>query len=202
MGGFPFLRKKAMKWILASASPRRKQLFGELVEEFDIIPAKGEEKSDTSVPLDTLALQLAKAKAEEIALLPIAKDKAVLGADTIVVLGNEVLGKPKDKQDAKRMLVALSGKTHFVYTGVCVSLPTGTSRKELSGVSKTSVLFEKLTKKQIDDYIKTGSPMDKAGAYGIQDGGLVKEIKGSFTGVVGLPMELVKELVKQAEEVK
>lgn len=191
-----------MKWILASASPRRKQLFGELVEEFDIIPAKGEEKSDTSVPLDTLALQLAKAKAEEIALLPIAKDKAVLGADTIVVLGNEVLGKPKDERDAKRMLVALSGKTHFVYTGVCVSLPTGTSRKELTGVSKTSVLFEKLTKKQIDDYIKTGSPMDKAGAYGIQDGGLVKEIQGSFTGVVGLPMELVKELVKQAEEVK
>lgn len=191
-----------MKWILASASPRRKQLFGELVEEFDIIPAKGEEKSDTSVPLDTLALQLAKAKAEEIALLPIAKDKAVLGADTIVVLGDEVLGKPKDERDAKRMLVALSGKTHFVYTGVCVSLPTGTSRKELTGVSKTSVLFEKLTKKQIDDYIKTGSPMDKAGAYGIQDGGLVKEIKGSFTGVVGLPMELVKELVKQAEEVK
>lgn len=191
-----------MKWILASASPRRKQLFGELVEEFDIIPAKGEEKSDTSVPLDTLALQLAKAKAEEIALLPIAKDKAVLGADTIVVLGDEVLGKPKDERDAKRMLVALSGKTHFVYTGVCVSLPTGTSRKELTGVSKTSVLFEKLTKKQIDDYIKTGSPMDKAGAYGIQDGGLVKEIQGSFTGVVGLPMELVKELVKQAEEVK
>lgn len=191
-----------MKWILASASPRRKQLFGELVEEFDIIPAKGEEKSDTSVPLDTLALQLAKAKAEEIALLPIAKDKAVLGADTIVVLGDEVLGKPKDERDAKRMLVALSGKTHFVYTGVCVSLPTGTSRKELTGVSKTSVLFEKLTEKQIDDYIKTGSPMDKAGAYGIQDGGLVKEIKGSFTGVVGLPMELVKELVKQAEEVK
>lgn len=191
-----------MKWILASASPRRKQLFGELVEEFDIIPAKGEEKSDTSVPLDTLALQLAKAKAEEIALLPIAKDKAVLGADTIVVLGDEVLGKPKDERDAKRMLVALSGKTHFVYTGVCVSLPTGTSRKELTGVSKTSVLFEKLTEKQIDDYIKTGSPMDKAGAYGIQDGGLVKEIQGSFTGVVGLPMELVKELVKQAEEVK
>ena len=191
-----------MKWILASASPRRKQLFGELVEEFDIIPAKGEEKSDTSVPLDTLALQLAKAKAEEIALLPIAKDKAVLGADTIVVLGDEVLGKPKDERDAKRMLDALSGKTHFVYTGVCVSLPTGTSRKELTGVSKTSVLFEKLTEKQIDDYIKTGSPMDKAGAYGIQDGGLVKEIQGSFTGVVGLPMELVKELVKQAEEVK
>ena len=191
-----------MKWILASASPRRKQLFGELVEEFDIIPAKGEEKSDTSVPLDTLALQLAKAKAEEIALLPIAKDKAVLGADTIVVLGDEVLGKPKDERDAKRMLVALSGKTHFVYTGVCVSLPTGTSRKELTGVSKTSVLFEKLTEKQIDDYIITGSPMDIAGAYGIQDGGLVKEIKGSFTGVVGLPMELVKELVKQAEEVK
>ena len=191
-----------MKWILASASPRRKQLFGELVEEFDIIPAKGEEKSDTGVPLDTLALQLAKAKAEEIALLPIAKDKAVLGADTIVVLGDEVLGKPKDERDAKRMLVALSGKTHFVYTGVCVSLPTGTGRKELTGVSKTSVLFEKLTKKQIDDYIKTGSPMDKAGAYGIQDGGLVKEIQGSFTGVVGLPMELVKELVKQAEEVK
>ena len=191
-----------MKWILASASPRRKQLFGELVEEFDIIPAKGEEKADISVSLDTLALELAKAKAEEIAFLPIANDKAVLGADTIVVLGNEVLGKPKDKQDAKRMLLSLSGKTHFVYTGVCVSLPAKAGRKSLTGVSKTSVLFEKLTEKQIDDYIKTGSPMDKAGAYGIQDGGLVKEIQGSFTGVVGLPMELVKELVKQAEEVK
>ena len=189
-----------MKWILASASPRRKQLLSEIVQGFEIIPAQGEEKADNSLPPSELVIQLATAKAQEVATLPQAKDKGVLGADTIVVLDGEVLGKPKDEKDAERMLTALSGKTHFVYTGVCLSVPTTGGRKCITGVDATAVVFENLTKEQVKDYIKTGSPMDKAGAYGIQDGGLVKEIKGSFTGVVGLPIELCKQLFHKAQE--
>ena len=188
-----------MDWILASASPRRKQLFSEIKDRFEIIPAKGEENTSLALPPKELVIQLAKAKAEEIARLPKAKDKGVLGADTIVVLDGDVLGKPKDEQDAWRMLTALSGKTHFVYTGVCLSVPNLGERKLFTGVSETAVEFESLTKAQIEKYIATGSPMDKAGAYGIQDGGLVKAIKGSFTGVVGLPVELCKTLIQEAE---
>ncbi len=191
-----------MQWILASASPRRKQLFGEIVKNFEIIPARGEEKADKDLPPEQLVVELAKAKAREIALLPQAENKGVLGADTIVVLDGEVLGKPKDERDAVRMLSALSGKTHFVYTGVCLSTPFCGGRKLFTDVSETAVVFEDLTKEQIRKYVATGSPMDKAGAYGIQDGGLVKEIKGSFSGVVGLPVELCKRLVIQAEECK
>ena len=191
-----------MKWILASASPRRRQLLGEIISEFEIIPAKGEEDNHQALSPKDLVVSLATAKAEEVARLPEAKDKGVLGADTIVVLDGEVLGKPKDEQDAVRMLSALSGRTHFVYTGVCLSLPVGCGRKILTAVDETSVTFENLTKERIQAYVKSGSPMDKAGAYGIQDGGLVKGIKGSFTGVVGLPVELCKKLFAEAEERK
>ena len=188
-----------MDWILASASPRRKALLGEIVEKFEIIPATGEEKTDSNLSPKQIVIELAKAKAQEVALLPQAQGKAVLGADTIVVLDGEILGKPKDERDATRMLTALSGKTHFVYTGVCIALPFGAERKLLCDVEETEVVFEKLSKAQIEKYISTGSPMDKAGAYGIQDGGLVKEIKGSFSSVVGLPVELCKRLIKETE---
>jgi septum formation protein len=103
------------------------------------------------------------------------------------------LGKPKDEADAKRMLKLLSGKTHQVYTGVCWILP---DRQKRIGADCTDVEFESLTDEQIDAYIATGSPMDKAGAYGIQDGGLVKGIVGSYSNVVGFPCELFKKILK------
>ena len=187
-----------MDWILASASPRRKQLFGEVVENFEIVVATGEETAHGEPP-EILVQLLAKQKAEEVASLPIAKGKCVLGADTVVAYNGEILGKPKDKADAKRMLTMLSGKTHEVYTGVCMSYPIGDTRKTLLAADCTKVVFHTLDEAFIDSYIEGGSPMDKAGAYGIQDGGLVEKIEGSFTNVVGLPVELCKKMVSGIE---
>ena len=190
-----------MEWILASQSPRRKELFGELVKEFEIIPAKGEERVEDGLTPDALVQSLAGQKAGEISLLPQAKNKGILGSDTVVALDGEILGKPKDKADAKRMLTALSGRVHQVYTGVCFSVPnTDGTRKEWRSVACTQVYFNRLTETQIDEYIEGGSPMDKAGAYGIQDGGLVEKIEGSFTNVVGLPVELCKALLKEIND--
>ena len=198
---FPYIaaaerNEKDMKeWILASASPRRKELLKEIVSCFEIIPAKGEEKVDEQLVPSELVKALATQKAREVASLPIAKGKIVLGADTVVALGNTVLGKPKDEQDAKEMLRALSGKTHCVYTGVCISVWDGENRIELAQTDCTNVTFFVLSEQFIDEYVASGSPMDKAGAYGIQDGGLVEKIDGSYSNVVGLPIELCRKLV-------
>ena len=178
--------------ILASASPRRKEILGEIVEEFEIIPAKGEEDAKGAVTPEAVVKALAEQKAREVASMPCAKGKTVLGADTVVALDGEILGKPKDEADAYRMLSALSGRTHEVYTGVCVVSPTGEVRTE---ADCTKVRFCALTEEAIRAYIRTGSPMDKAGAYGIQDGGLVESIDGSFTNVVGLPKELCIKMI-------
>lgn len=185
-----------MEWILASASPRRKQLFGELVERFEIIPAKGEECVQGDCMPNELVIQLACQKANEVAALPRAQGKAVLGADTVVALDGEILGKPLTEADAARMLASLSGRAHEVYTGVCIlyPLPNG-ERKVCSAADCTKVIFNPLTEEQIAAYVATGSPMDKAGGYGIQDGGLVERIEGSFSNVVGLPVELCKKML-------
>ena len=189
-----------MEWILASASPRRKQLLKEIVETFDVLPARGEE-SAVCKDVETLVKTLATQKAREVATRKEADGKAVLGADTVVALDGKVLGKPKDEADARAMLQSLSGREHEVYTGVCISYPKTTGeREELVAAACTRVLFEDLTDEQIDSYIATGSPMDKAGAYGIQDGGLVRSIAGSFSNVVGLPVELVKEMVQTIKQ--
>ncbi len=186
-----------MEWILASQSPRRKELFAKLVPTFAIIPAKGEEKIVGQHTPASLVEELAKQKAEEVAALPEAAGKAVLGADTVVALDGEILGKPKDEADAARMLTALSGRSHEVFTGVCISYPLADGRrKKRFGAVCTKVYFNSLTKEKIDAYIASGSPMDKAGAYGIQDGGLVEKIEGSFSNVVGLPLEFCQEMLE------
>lgn len=186
---------------MASASPRRRELLAELIKKFDILPAKSEEKAEEGLPPQELVKVLARQKAEEVASYKEAEGKAVLGSDTVVALGNRVLGKPKDEAEAFQMLSDLSGKTHCVYTGVCMLLPKNDGgRYALTEVESTEVVFEVLSNEKILDYIATGSPMDKAGAYGIQDGGLVKEIKGSFSNVVGLPLELCKEMLGKANE--
>ncbi len=182
-----------MEFILASASPRRKELLSELIQDFTIQPAKGEEKISKGLTPCELVKTLARQKAEEISSKPENKGKAVLGSDTVVAFEGEVLGKPKDEADARRMLGLLSGKTHEVYTGVCLITPLKTRTE----AACTKVRFFPLTKEQIQSYIDTGSPMDKAGAYGIQDGGLVEEIEGSFSNVVGLPIELCERIFKE-----
>jgi septum formation protein len=182
-----------MEWILASASPRRRELLRDLVPQFQIIPAKGEEKMEVGLSPKQLVCALAAQKACEVAALDVSQGKAVLGSDTVVVYGGEVLGKPKDEADARRMLTMLSGKTHQVYTGVCIVLPSG---EKIVDADCTEVEFETLSTEKIEAYILSGSPMDKAGAYGIQDGGIVKEIRGSYSNVVGLPCEMLERMLK------
>ena len=191
-----------MKWILASQSPRRRELFGQLEKEFDIIPATGEEDTRGETSPERVVITLAAQKATEVAALPAAQGKAVLGSDTVVAFNGEILGKPKDEQDAVRMLKLLSGNTHEVFTGVCIIYPKKDGVVTHLAADCTKVTFEALTDEQIKAYVKSGSPMDKAGAYGIQDGGLVRHIEGSFSNVVGLPIELVKEMIEEIERNK
>ncbi len=188
-----------MEWILASASPRRKELLAELLDTFTILPSQGEEIVEGNPTPEELVKCLAKQKATEVAMRAECAGKAVIGSDTVVALDGKILGKPKDALDAAAMLKSLSGRCHEVYTGVCILYPTPTGRKVMADVACTKVYFLPLTDEQIAAYVATGSPMDKAGAYGIQDGGLVEKIEGSFSNVVGLPLELCKQMIENAQ---
>lgn len=189
-----------MQYILASASPRRKQLLAELVKDFEIIPSQADETVEGTPAPKALVTQLAAMKAEEVTKRPENEGKVVIGSDTVVAFGKTVLGKPKDEEDAFRMLKMLSGKKHAVYTGVSFQLAKNGKYLRYTKVDKTLVYFNDLSDEWIWGYIKGGSPMDKAGAYGIQDGGLVKGIKGSYTNVVGFPLELVEKMIRKAEK--
>ena len=178
-----------MDFILASASPRRKELLSQVIQKFEVIPAKSDEKVNISLFPEQMACALAESKCDEVfALNPY---KTVIGCDTVVVFDNKVLGKPKDMDDAFKTLKMLSGKTHFVITGVCVRSPF----KKLIDFDKTEVKFNILSDEFIRQYVDSGSPLDKAGSYGIQDGGIVQEYFGSYTNVVGLPVTLTKKLI-------
>ncbi len=194
-----------MEWILASASPRRKQLFAVLTDAFEVLPAKGEEQVLETLSPAALAQTLAVQKAEEVCAC-VQKSgacRAILAADTVVAQGGVVYGKPKDQADAFQMLHALSGKSHEVHTGVCVLYPYpkdgGYAYIKLSETATTAVWFNRLDEGQIHEYIQSGSPMDKAGAYGIQDGDLVERIEGSFSNVVGLPLETCCRMMEKAK---
>ena len=180
-----------MRYILASASPRRRELFSLIVPEFEVIPAQREEKFNMSLFPEQVALAVAEGKCDEV--FSKNPDGVVVGCDTIVVLGGEILGKPKDGADAAETLRRLSGKTHFVITAVCIR----TKYKKLLECERTEVRFNQLSEEFIKEYVESGSPMDKAGSYGIQDGGLVKEYFGSYTNVVGLPVTTVKKMLEE-----
>lgn len=188
----------AYKLILASASPRRKELLAQVGAEFEVIPAKGEEVITGSRPKEVV-VELAVQKAEEVKRRLLGQQAAVtdaddtvvvLGADTVVAFEGQILGKPKDEADAERMLSMLSGNTHSVYTGVAVIAIRNGESEIYSFYEKTKVTMYPMGKQQILAYIRTGEPMDKAGAYGIQGKGalLVKEIQGDYNNVVGLPV--------------
>ena len=178
--------------ILASASPRRRELLSLITSDFTVIPAQGKEKADTSLPPEKLVQELAKQKAAEVAASH--PNDIVIGADTLVFLGNKIMGKPASVADAKRMLTLLSGKTHTVITAVAIA-QNGVVTKVFA--EKTKVKFFPLTDEEITAYIATGEPMDKAGAYGIQNLGamLVQGIAGDYYNVMGLPVgRLYREL--------
>lgn len=160
--------------------------------EFTVCPAKGEEKADAGLPPQELVCAISSAKAEEVA----AKypDSLVIAADTIVWADGEVLGKPKTEADAVRMLRMLSGRSHKVFTGLCV-MGDG---KKLSEAEETEVCFRTLSEEEINAYVATGEPMDKAGAYGIQGKAsvFVEGIKGDYYNVMGLPLCRLGEILK------
>ncbi len=178
-----------MKLILASNSPRRKELLSQLNYSFDIIPSVGEEISNATLPVD-IAKELANRKALEV--FKAHPDCVVIGCDTVVEIDGKLLGKPHDNNEATCMLKALSGKTHYVHTGVCLLHKMGV----WLFADTTEVTFYTLTDEQIASYVATGSPLDKAGAYGIQDSGFVCHINGSFNNVVGFPTEKVAPILQ------
>lgn len=172
---------------MASSSPRRKELLGEIVCKFETKTAIGKEVSDKKLPSE-LVMNLAAQKAGAV-MEGETGDCVVIGADTVVVLDKKVMGKPADAAQARQMLSALSGREHCVLTGVCIL-----SKERMDNFFvRSDVLFHELEAAQIDKYVKTGSPFDKAGAYGIQDSGFVKEITGSYSNVMGLPLEKLKK---------
>jgi len=180
-----------MKIILASNSPRRKELLEQVGIEFEVMSSDVDEITDKTAPADVV-MDLSRIKAEAIARNN--KGVVVLAADTVVAYNGQILGKPKGEADAFKMLKLLSGKAHQVFTGVTIVDEAGESN---SFFESTDVLMYENSDELIKKYIATGEPMDKAGAYGIQGKGavLVKEIKGDYNNVVGLPLSRVcKEL--------
>ena len=184
-----------MTVVLASGSPRRKQLMEMLgFKNMEIIPAKGEEVINPELTPGRLVESLAEEKAKEVAALR-AENDLIIAADTIVWSEGRVLGKPRSEKDAEEMLRSLSGKTHEVYTGVCI-IKDGElfSEHEMSRVR-----FRELSESEIKAYVKTGEPMDKAGAYGAQGKGalFIKGIEGDFFNVMGLPVCRLGEMLKK-----
>ena len=181
--------------ILASASPRRRELLAQAGFSFEVAPAHVPELRKPGEDPIRFVSRLAREKAEAVALSrSITSDTIVLGADTIVVVEEEVLGKPQDAADAARMLRLLSGQTHQVITGVC--LAKGRERQRAAEV--TFVRFTTLSDEEIDAYVATGEPLDKAGAYAIQGraGRWVPRIHGCYFNVVGLPLALVSSMIE------
>ncbi len=184
-----------MKYILASASPRRKELLALLVKDFEIIESGIDENLRIKDPR-RLCMRLSYEKAADVAGRQ-TSGAVVIAADTIVVLGKEIMGKPRDEKEAFEMLAALSGQTHFVYTGVTV-IDTSCS-ETVTEYEKTAVTFGQMSPQEILDYIKTGEPMDKAGAYGIQGHACryIKKVNGCYLNVVGLPLHHLDRMLKK-----
>jgi septum formation protein len=182
--------KTSTKIYLASKSPRRRKLLKQLGIKFSSFSVDlHEEILDGEHPVQTVK-RLALHKSDE--AVKIKRNGIVITADTIVVLNKEIIGKPKNAKDAFGILTRLSGRTHAVYTGFVVR--NLENKKRIVGYEKTGVTFRKLMPDEIKDYIKTGSPMDKAGAYGIQDdfgAVFVKRVDGCYYNVVGLPLQKV-----------
>lgn len=182
------------KVILASASPRRQELIKLIFDTVEILPADCDETLPEEIGAREAVEYLSKIKNEASSKLT-DKENLVISADTVVSVGDEILGKPVDKDDARRMISVLSGKVHQVYTGVTLSL----NGKIKTFSEKTDVEFFDLTEKEIEEYISSKEPYDKAGAYGIQGkaGLLVKGINGDYYNVVGFPVARLKREIEE-----
>ncbi len=184
-----------MRLILASASPRRRELLKNAGLDFEVRPSAVVESAGVGESPEDFARRAAREKALDVAAA-VPAGALVLGADTVVVIGKEILGKPTGADDAARMLRQLSGATHRVITGVClVRAPAGIEAEERE---TTLVTFRRLDEEEIQKYLATGEPLDKAGAYGIQGfaSRFVTRIEGCYFNVVGLPVALVHGLLR------
>lgn len=200
------MKMKKMRIILASASPRRRELLAQIGMEFEVMVSNVEERVTATLPGEVVQ-ELSEQKANAVLAMPQAKEgeteapTLVIGADTIVACDHKILGKPADEEDAKRMLRLLSGRTHEVYTGVTMLLspqsPEDGPVRHHTFFECTKVCFAPMTEAEIDEYVATKDPMDKAGAYGIQGfcARYIKGIEGDYNNVVGLPVgRLYQEL--------
>ena len=191
------------KIILASASPRRRELLAQIGMNFTVMPSDAEEKGESGVP-EEMVKELSGQKAGDIFNKLSRKEQSealVIGADTVVSLDGQIMGKPRDKEAAVRMLAALQGRTHQVYTGVTLlwqQEETG-EVQEVSFFEKTEVTMFPMSEAEIREYTDTGEPMDKAGAYGIQGkcAAFIKGISGDYNNVVGLPIGRLYQEIKK-----
>lgn len=188
------MENKDTFWILASASPRRRELLTQIGLEFEVMASDADEDIKEKLSPGELVERLSRIKAEEVKAR-IEGNRGVIGSDTIVYHNSEVLGKPKDKDDAFRMLKSLSGATHSVFTGVTIILPEET----IVFHNETKVTFDTLSDEEILKYIESGEPMDKAGAYGIQGlgGAFVTSIEGEYANVVGFPIGEFSHILRE-----
>ena len=181
--------------ILASASPRRKELLKKINLKFEVDASDCKEDINPGLVPEELVRQLSIKKAKSVAARH--KNAIIIAADTIGVMGDKILGKPHTKNEARKMLHAISGKSHLVITGFSI-LDTATN-KIVTRMVNTKVYIKKLTDQEIDAYVKTGEPLDKAGAYAIQGLGaiIVEKIEGDYYNVMGLPLNALTEALKE-----
>lgn len=181
-----------MRYILASKSPRRRELIGEIIKDFEVIVKEVDESLPTEIHpregVELLAVRKGGAVAKEVG-----GDAVVISSDTLVEVDGVALGKPRDRADAIAMLKMLSGRAHNVHTGVAVHY----GGRCVSGVATTAVYFREMSEPEIEEYVDSGDPMDKAGSYGIQSGGgkFVEKIEGDYDTVVGLSVRLTQKLI-------
>jgi nucleoside triphosphate pyrophosphatase len=201
-------RRSPRKLILASASPRRKELLEAAGFSFEVMPTSVEERQRENEPAEEFVSRIAAAKAEAVLLrLSAGSNAVILAADTVVVVDSTTLGKPASAEDARRMLRLLSGRKHLVLTGVCVmdyanaGEAAGRLIRKESRICSTVATFSPLSDAQINGYVSTGEPFDKAGAYAIQGGAskFVERIEGCYTNVVGLPISMVCQMLSALE---
>ena len=184
--------------ILASSSPRRKRLLTEAGFTFTVDPSDFDESKVKIRNPHEMVKQLSRKKAQEVAKRH--PNSIIIGADTTVFCDGQILEKPKDEEDAKRMLKFLSGKTHSVITGITII--TTEKNQEITEVEESKVTLKKLTEQEIDKYVQTGEAMDKAGAYGIQEGlsqYFTEKTEGDYTNIVGLPIQKVTALLREVQ---
>lgn len=186
-----------MKYVLASKSPRRQELMKFISSNFVVASEDIDEESSYKLSPIKAVEDIAKRKGE--AVEKYYPEDLIISADTIVVLDNQIIGKPIDELDAKRILKELSGKSHYVHTGFRIKY----LNKEIISHATSEVIFNELSDELINKYVKSGSPLDKAGAYGVQDNDkfpIIKKVIGSVDNVVGFPVNEIKELIEQIKK--